>query len=83
MVEPSPRVRMFRLSLRPRIQASRARIVVDLDAQDRVASADGRHMKVFEGLSGGVEPGTALSVAALGLPVQGTNGVLLVFWKST
>jgi hypothetical protein len=40
-------------------------------------------MKVFEGLSGGVESGTALSVAELGLPVQGTNGVLLVFWKST
>jgi hypothetical protein len=40
-------------------------------------------MKVFEGLSGGVAPGTALSVAELGLPVAGTGGVLLVFWKST
>jgi hypothetical protein len=40
-------------------------------------------MKVLEGLSGGVEPGTALSVAELGLPVQGTSGTLLVFWKST
>jgi hypothetical protein len=40
-------------------------------------------MKVLEGLSGGIEPGSTLSVAELGLPVNGTNGVLLVFWKST
>ena len=40
-------------------------------------------MKVLEGLSGGVEPGAALPVAGLGLPVQGTSGVLLVFWKAT
>jgi hypothetical protein len=40
-------------------------------------------MKVLEGLSGGVEPGASLPVAALGLPASGTNGVLLVFWKST
>lgn len=40
-------------------------------------------MKVLEGLSGGIEPGNTLSVADLGLPVDGTNGVLLVFWKST
>ena len=40
-------------------------------------------MKVVEGLSGGIEPGSSLSVADLGLPVDGTNGVLLVFWKST
>lgn len=40
-------------------------------------------MKVLEGLSGGVEPGTAVPVAELGLPVNGTNGVLLVFWKAT
>jgi hypothetical protein len=40
-------------------------------------------MKVVEGLSGGIEPGSALSVAHLGLPVSGTNGALLVFWKST
>jgi hypothetical protein len=40
-------------------------------------------MKVVEGLSGGIEPGSAVSVADLGLPVNGTNGVLLVFWKST
>jgi hypothetical protein len=40
-------------------------------------------MKVIEGLSGGVEPGSTVSVADLGLPVQGTHGLLLVFWKST
>ena len=40
-------------------------------------------MKVFEGLSGGVEPGSVVPVADLGLPVNGTNGVLLVFWKAT
>ncbi len=40
-------------------------------------------MKVIEGLSGGIEPGTAVSVSDLNLPVNGTNGVLLVFWKST
>jgi len=40
-------------------------------------------MKVLEGLSGGVQPGSRLSVAELGLPAGGTGGVLLVFWKST
>jgi hypothetical protein len=40
-------------------------------------------MKVVDGLSGGIEPGSVLSVADLGLPVGGTNGALLVFWKST
>lgn len=40
-------------------------------------------MKVLEGLSGGIEPGTAISVTELGLPATGTGGVLLVFWKST
>jgi hypothetical protein len=40
-------------------------------------------MKVFEGLSGGIEPGSPVSVADLGLPVSGRNGVLLVFWKAT
>jgi hypothetical protein len=40
-------------------------------------------MKVLDGLSGGIEPGSTLRVAELGLPVNGTNGVLLVFWKST
>lgn len=40
-------------------------------------------MKVVEGLSGGIEPGSTVSVADLGLPATGTNGVLLVFWKST
>jgi hypothetical protein len=40
-------------------------------------------VKVLDGLSGGVEPGTPLAVAELGLPATGTGGVLLVFWKST
>jgi hypothetical protein len=40
-------------------------------------------MKVVEGLSGGIQPGSTVSVADLGLPVGGANGVLLVFWKST
>jgi hypothetical protein len=40
-------------------------------------------MKVVEGLTGGIEPGTTVSLAGLGLPVAGTSGVLLVFWKST
>jgi hypothetical protein len=40
-------------------------------------------MKVVEGLSGGIAPGSAVSVAELGLPVNGTGGVLLVFWKAT
>ena len=40
-------------------------------------------MKVFEGLSGGVQPGRSLSMADLGLPVKGVGGVLLVFWKAT
>jgi hypothetical protein len=40
-------------------------------------------MKVVEGLSGGIEPGATVSLTALGLPVKGTGGVLLVFWKST
>jgi hypothetical protein len=40
-------------------------------------------VKVLEGLSGGAQPGTTVPVAELGLPVNGTNGVLLVFWKAT
>jgi len=40
-------------------------------------------MKVVDGLSGGIEPGSTVPVAELGLPVKGTSGLLLVFWKST
>jgi len=40
-------------------------------------------MKVLDGLTGGVEPGTVVSMSELGLPATGTGGVLLVFWKST
>lgn len=39
-------------------------------------------MKVVEGLSG-IEPGTTVAFAEIGLPVKGAGGVLLVFWKST
>jgi hypothetical protein len=39
-------------------------------------------MKVIEGLKG-VQPGSTVTVVDLGLPVKGTNGLLLVFWKST
>jgi hypothetical protein len=38
-------------------------------------------MKVVEGLSGGVEPGSAVPVAELGLPIRGKRGFLIVFWK--
>jgi hypothetical protein len=40
-------------------------------------------MKVLEGLSGGIEPGTVVPVAELALPITGTSGLLLVFWKAT
>lgn len=39
-------------------------------------------MKVLEGLRA-IEPGTAVPLAELGLPVTGKRGLLLVFWKST
>jgi hypothetical protein len=58
--------------------------MVNLEAELRTALGEGfPKMKVVEGLSGGIEPGTTVSLAALGLPVKGTGGVLLVFWKST
>jgi hypothetical protein len=41
-----------------------------------------RAMKVLEGLKA-IEPGTSVPVAELGLPVTGSKGLLLVFWKST
>jgi hypothetical protein len=39
-------------------------------------------MKVLEGLKA-IEPASSVSVRELGLPVTGTKGLLLVFWKST
>lgn len=39
-------------------------------------------MKVLDGPFKGVEPGSTVRVADYGLPVQGTNGLLIVFWKS-
>ena len=47
------------------------------------AERGGSRLKVFEGLARGVEPGSTISLAELGLPVSGTRGALLVFWKST
>jgi hypothetical protein len=38
-------------------------------------------MKVVDGLNA-IEPGSIVPVAELGLPVIGTKGLLLVFWKS-
>jgi hypothetical protein len=39
-------------------------------------------VKILEGLKA-IEPGSAVPVAELGLPVTGAKGLLLVFWKST
>jgi hypothetical protein len=39
-------------------------------------------MKVLDGLRA-IEPGTTVPVGELGLPAAGSNGLLLVFWKST
>jgi hypothetical protein len=38
-------------------------------------------VRIFEGLKA-IEPGSAVPVAELGLPVTGQKGLLLVFWKS-
>jgi hypothetical protein len=49
-------------------------------------SSEGRivlAVKVLEGLSGGIEPGSNVSIEQLGLPASGAGGALLVFWKST
>jgi hypothetical protein len=39
-------------------------------------------MKVLEGLKA-IEAGSAVPLAELGLPVTGSNALLLVFWKSS
>jgi len=39
-------------------------------------------MKVLDESGHGVEPGTKVDLQAYGLPVNGTNGLLIVFWKS-
>lgn len=38
-------------------------------------------MKVLDGASQGLANGARLAVRDLGLPVTGTAGVLIVFWK--
>ena len=38
-------------------------------------------MKVLDDAPKGVSPGTRLAVQDLGLPVTGTDGLLIVFWK--
>jgi hypothetical protein len=47
-----------------------------------IAELESPVMKVLEGLKA-IEPGTTVRVVELGLPVRGTTGLLLVFWKST
>jgi hypothetical protein len=38
-------------------------------------------MKVLEGAFTGLSAGARIAVRELGLPVTGTHGVLIVFWK--
>ncbi len=38
-------------------------------------------MKVLEESCKGVAPGDAIALDELGVPVKGTNGLLIVFWK--
>lgn len=38
-------------------------------------------MKVLDGAPKGISKGTRIAVRDLGLPVNGTNGTLIVFWK--
>jgi hypothetical protein len=38
-------------------------------------------MKVLKEASKGVSQGETVSLGELGLPVKGTDGVLIVFWK--
>lgn len=39
-------------------------------------------MKVIDGASKGIPKGTRIAVRDAGLPVNGTDGVLIVFWKA-
>lgn len=38
-------------------------------------------MKVIDGASKGISKGARIAVRDVGLPVKGTDGVLIVFWK--
>ncbi len=38
-------------------------------------------MKVLKEASKGVSQGTTITLGELGLPVKGTGGLLIVFWK--
>jgi len=38
-------------------------------------------MKVLKEASKGVSQGTTVALGELGLPVKGTDGLLIVFWK--
>ena len=40
-------------------------------------------VKVLENASAGVSEGVHLELRELGVPVGGTDGVLIVFWKET
>lgn len=42
---------------------------------------DEKAMKVLKEALKGLSPGTPVPLAALGLPVKGTDGALIVFWK--
>ncbi len=48
----------------------------------RLIHLRGYIMKVLDESGQGVEPGTKINLADYGLPVNGTNGLLIVFWKS-
>lgn len=39
-------------------------------------------MKVLDESGQGVEPGAKVNLVDYDLPVNGTNGLLIVFWKS-
>lgn len=39
-------------------------------------------MKVLDGVFKGVAPGDTISLSEVGLPVNGTHGLLIVFWKA-
>jgi hypothetical protein len=75
--------RLASLVARGRAPASR-RTASETRSADALGdvSSNGATMKVLEGLKA-IEPGTAVPLAELGLPVTSTKGLLLVFWKST
>jgi hypothetical protein len=51
-------------------------------AYDQAHTCRGATMKVLDESGHGVEPGSKVNLADYGLPVNATNGLLIVFWKS-